>query len=200
MKTFKLSACLILFLMGTVISVQAEDLNTIFKNVNKYVAAKNYPKAIEELKWAEKELNKLNTQALKTLFPKELEGFKGGEAKVTSVLGMTNLEVQYQQKDKKFELNYSGASGSKAGPFGGLGGALGQMAALAGNQPGVDSFRIDGRTANAQSKNGRQEVMVYMNSGGIMKFESRSVEIAKLKEIAKKFPFEKIDKYAKGEA
>ena len=41
---------------------QAEELKTIFERVNKYVAENNYSKALSELKWAEKELEKMTDQ------------------------------------------------------------------------------------------------------------------------------------------
>ncbi|MCB0321803.1 MAG: hypothetical protein KDD60_12825, partial [Bdellovibrionales bacterium] len=74
----------------------AEDINELFKKVQDYVSKKNYTKALEELAWARKEIEKLHNSGLQAYFPEELDGLKGSEFEVSSALGLTNVERQYK--------------------------------------------------------------------------------------------------------
>lgn len=176
----------------------AEDLDQIFKKVNEYVAAKNYPKAIEELGWAQKEIEKMNGEQLKSYFPEEIIGYKGQPFKVNSAMGLTNLERTYQNAAGQVKVSITGTG--QAGAMGGIA-AIGRMAAMMGNQPGMDSFRIDGLTATLKESSHRAELSVFLDSGSILKLESNKKEIAgDLRKIAEGLKVGEIDKYLKGAA
>lgn len=194
----KIKTSIFLALILTISSTaQSEELDTIFKKVNEYVAAENYSKALKELAWAEKELQKLNSKKIETLLPDTLVGFTGGKAESANVMGMNNLERTYSKDDKKFSVAITG--GSAAGAMGGLA-ALGQLGAMMGNQPGVDTFRLDGRTANLEARNGNASLTVFLKSGSMLRLEdNRSKDEGKLlKEAAKALEISKIDDYLKG--
>ena len=175
----------------------AEDLNKIFAKVNEYVAAENYSKAIKELEWAKKELEKLNGGKLGKMLPDTLVGFRGGKLERSSALGFNNLERKYSKDKQSFTISITGGSGSA-----GLGGlaALGQMGALMGSQPGVDTFRLDGKTANLDT-NGRNPVLtVFLESGSILKLESRGIndEGKTIKSAAEAIKIGSLDQYLAG--
>ena len=187
------------FLMLTGNVCLSEDVNEIFKRAQEFIAAKNYPKALEELTWAKKEIENLNSGAIKGFFPDQLAGFTGGKIEDSSALGIQNLSRTYTKDDNSFEVSLTGGSIGGAGGIGDLA-ALGRMAAMF-QQPGQQSFRISGKTAVLDERNSedRGEISVYLDSGQILKIESQgAVSHATLKEIAQAIKIEDLDKYLKG--
>lgn len=177
--------------------VMAEDVNEIFKKVNQYVAEQNYPKAIEELSWAKKEIEKLNSTKIGSLLPAEVNGFTGGEVKVQSAMGLDNIERDYSGNGKKINLSVTG---------GGVGGAMGGLAGLArmgmmmgGQQPGVDSFRVDGRTATLDTTGTKAELTVFLDSGSILRIEGqKGIDAETLKSFAEGLKISNLDNYMRG--
>lgn len=191
-----LSAILIVVLLSFSTAV-AEDLNVIFKKVNELVASNNYPKAMEELEWARKEIEKLHLTKLKGFLPESVAGFKGGEIESSAALGFTNLERKYVSGQNSVKVSLTG-TGSKSGGLGGLA-AMGRMAAMMGNQPGTETFRIEGKTASVTSKKGNNsELSVFLESGSILKVESRSADSDTLKKIAQSLKINDLDNYLRG--
>ena len=184
--------------LGSVSPLQAEDINEIFKKVNEYVAAKNYTKALEELGWATKEIEKLKNEGLKEFFPDEVEGLTGEKFEISAALGMTNVERTYKGADSSVGVSLVG--GGKGGAFGGLAG-LGRMAAMMQQGQGIDQFRIKGLTASLDESGARPELSIFLESGGILKFEGRkNADGDKLKKIAEAMDIAGLDKYLKGDA
>lgn len=186
--------------------VFAEELDAIFKKVNEYVAAKNYTKAIEELSWAQKELEKLNSGRLGAFFPDKLGAFQAGKFEANNALGLMNAEREYKDASGSVALKVSLTGGASAGGQSGLGGlaALGRMAAMmGGNQPGQETVRIAGRTAMLEKPEGanRAELTVFLDSGAILKLEQQtSSDTDALKKLAESLDLNSLDNYLKGQA
>ncbi len=182
--------------------LQAEELKDIFARVQQMVEAKNYTKALDEIGWAKKEIEKMNTAQLKNFFPDSLNGYTGDKFEANNILGISNVERTYK-KDGSGEVKISltgGSGGAAQGGFGGLA-ALGSMAAMMGGQEGSDTFRIDGRTATLNltpgSSNG--ELTVFLNSGSILKVEmSQKANGDTLKAMAQALKLNDLDNYLKG--
>jgi hypothetical protein len=179
-------------------SVLAEDVKEVLDRVNTLYKEGNYSKALEELEWARKEIEKSNSKSLATLLPDELAGLKGDKAKTSSALGITNIERSYSDSKKqrvKVTLTQTGGAG---GAMGGLAG-LGQMAAMFGAQSGQDVFRIDGMTASMEGEGEGAKLQVFLSSGSILAFDLlEGANSAILKEMANKIGVAKIDKKIKG--
>jgi hypothetical protein len=179
---------------------QAEDLKQIFENVNKYYEEKNYSKALEELSWAQKEIEKAKGQVTQALFPAELEGYTGGKIESTNVFGISNVERTYTKSGAAtIKVSLMGSSkGGGQNPLGGLA-AFGQMAAMMGGaQPGVETFRIDGRTANLETKENSADLTLFLDGGSMIKFEmSKSKDGEALKKFAQGFNIAEIEKQLK---
>ena len=79
----------------------AEDLNEIFSRVNQLIEQKNYQKALNELGWAKKEIEKMNGQKLQEFFPNQLGEFSGDKFQTNSALGFTNVERTYKSATGK---------------------------------------------------------------------------------------------------
>ena len=175
----------------------AEDINKIFDRVNDYAAKENYPKALKELNWARKELEKLNFKKLSDYFPDTLTGFKGGKISSQAVMGITAVSRDYIKGKMRVKVSLSG------------GGAMGSMAVMTqmammfqGNNPGMDTYRIEGRTAVLEEKpqRNRASLTVMLESGSVLKFEMRrKSDGATLKTMGEEFKVVDLDNYLKGQ-
>lgn len=182
----------------------AEDLNSILKNVTQQVEKKNFPKALEELAWAEKEIQKMHTNRLQTLLPNEVIGYRGSEIESNSALGFSALERTYSKGGNEIRLSLASTKGgADAGGLGGLGGlaALGRMAAMMGNQPGQETFRISGLTATQISHpGGGGELSVFLDSGAIVKLEANeAADFKNLRPFAEAINLGALDSYLRGQ-
>lgn len=179
----------------------AEELDAIFGKVNELVGKKNYPKALEELSWAEKEIQKLHNQRLQEFFPNELAGFTGGKTEAGGAMGFSSVERRYTKGSTSVSVALLGGGGSALGGMGGLA-AIGQMAAaFGGTQPGMDTFRIAGNTATLQVKNNSAELSVFLSGGSILKLEMQNGKDGEaLKSMANALKLSDLDTYLKGAA
>jgi len=197
MTRYALNAILLLLVCSA--PVLAEDINEIFTKVNEQVTKKNYAKALEELGWARKELEKLHRERVQSFFPNQLGDFTGGKFEANSALGFTNIERTYSKGENTLRLSLSGESGGGQG-LGGLA-ALGKMAAMFGQQSGQESLRIAGRTATLSQQEGSDsaELMIFLESGSMLKLEQSSgAQGSALKALAEKIDLAGLDGYLKG--
>lgn len=181
-------------------SLLAENIDAIFKKVESFVQQENYSKALSELEWAKKEIEKMHVRKLQAFFPEELSGFKGQKMEANSVLGFSNIERAYVQGAKKVSIALTGSSGDAAAGLGGLA-QFGRMAAMfGGSAPGTETVRIHGRTTMVEEGEGRNaSVTVMLDSNSILKLESSTgVKAQELKAMAEALKIEEMDAYLKG--
>lgn len=196
----KRDALIVLACMFFASVVHAEDINSIFKKVNDLVSAQNYAKALDELKWASKEIEKLHAEKLKTFLPDQLAGYAGDKIQSANALGITSIERTYRQTDSSVKISLTNIGG--AGSAGGMGGLaqLGQMAAMFGGASGIDTFRIQGRTATLENRDNGGDLTIYLESGSVLKLESQSAtKTESLKAMAEALKLDDLDKYLKGQ-
>jgi hypothetical protein len=178
-------------------AVFGEDINEVFKKVNEYVQQKNYPKAMEELSWAQKELEKLHQERLSELLPGEINGFKGGETQVQQMMGFSNIEREYTNGEKSIRVAITGTGGSEG--MGGLAGLAKMGMMMEGTQRGRDQFRIDGRTAKLDTTGGSPEISIFLESGALMQLTTgEEVNGETLKKFAEALKIGELDTYLKG--
>ena len=199
-KLFKTAICRVVCVslaLGVVtVIVQAEDLDKIFDRVAKYTADKNYPKALEELKWAQNELGKRHTKKLESFFPDKLEEFAGDKIKPSSVLGMVELKRTYRKGSDQVKLSLmGGSSGAANNPFG----QIARFGAMMGGQGGQETLRINGRTSTLkEQERGNSELTMFLDSGFMLKIESRQAKGDALKTMAENLDLDGLEKYLKG--
>lgn len=177
-----------------------ENFDKLLNNLREYVQTGNYPKALEELGWIRRDLEKLDFEATLKYFPDELNGFKGDPATTQSALGMTTIERDYKKENLTIKVSLLGRSGSAGGAMGGLA-ALGRFAMMQQQQggQGQDMFRLDGRTAILNEKGKRADLTVHLESGSVLKFEmKRNGDVGTLREAARAFPIADLDAYRRG--
>jgi hypothetical protein len=177
----------------------AEDLNKIFEKVNTYVSEKNYTKALEELAWAKKEIEKMNSGKIVEFFPDEVAGYKGAEVKNSSALGMQNIEREYSKNGSTIKVSLTG--GGKDSPMGGLA-SLGKMAAMFGAQAGgMDQVRVSGKTANLSEETGNSEMTIFLDSGSLLQLTANGPKkTEELKTFAEGLKLDALDSYLEGKA
>lgn len=175
----------------------AEDINDVFKKVNEYVQQKNYPKAMEELGWAQKELEKMHQARLAELLPGEVDGFKGGDTQVQQMMGFSNIEREYTNGDKNVRVAITGTGGAEG--MGGLAGIAKMGMMMGGTQAGKDQFRIAGRTASLDTTSGSPELTIFLESGSVMQLSTGDgVDGPALKKFAEGLKITDLDSYLKG--
>ncbi|HMO18528.1 MAG TPA: hypothetical protein PKA63_09620 [Oligoflexia bacterium] len=172
----------------------ADELKKILEKVEQYVADENYAKALEELGWAKKELEGKYNEKLAALLPDTLADFTGAKTETNSVMGFTTISRIYSNSGNSFRLELQSSSGSAGGGLGGFA-ALGQMAAMFGQQAGQSSLRINGRTANLQEENG--EMVIYLDGGSMINIKRESGKI-NFKTIAEAIDLDAVEKQVKG--
>jgi len=127
--------------------------------------------------------------------------FKGGKIENTIVFGLINVERSYEKgESESIKVALMGSSkGQGQNPLGGLA-AMGQMAAMmGGNQPDVDSFRLDGRTAMLEKEDESASLTVFLDGGSMLKFEMNGSNNADtLKKFASGFKIADIEEHLKG--
>ena len=79
-------------LLSTANIALAEDLKEILTRVQQLSEQKKFKKALEELAWAQKDLEKQHSTGVKAFFPDELAGYKGAPATSQNMLGISNFE------------------------------------------------------------------------------------------------------------
>ncbi len=205
MRTLLSIICAFLTVCLFVCEVRAEDINQIFKKVQELVVAKNYPKALEELTWASKEIEKMHNNQLRVYLPDELAGYTGDKFDASGALGITSVERTYRKGGGSEVMTVSVTGGSMgsaaAGGFGSLA-ALGSMAAMMGaQQEGSETLRIDGRTATLQLTPGSSsgDITIFLNSGSVLKVEmQQGANADALKSVAQSIKINDLDNYLKG--
>ncbi len=106
-----------------------ENIEKLVNNMREYVQAGNYPKALEELSWLRRDLEKLDFDATLKYFPDDVNGFKGESATTQSALGVTTIERIYKKDNQTITVSLLGGSSSNGGAIGGLA-AFGRLAML----------------------------------------------------------------------
>lgn len=178
-------------------SAYGEDINDVFKKVNEYVQQKNYPKAMEELSWAQKELEKLHQERLSELLPAEVNGFKGGDTQVQQMMGFSNIEREYTNGEKSIRIAITGTGGTDG--MGGLAGLAKMGMMMGATQSGRDQFRISGRTATLDTTNDSPELSIFLESGALMQLTTGDgVNGDALKKFAESLKIAELDTYLKG--
>lgn len=178
-------------------SARAEDVNVILKRMNEYIAQENFPKALEELSWAEKEVQKMNMTKLGKVLPADVQGFTGQPVSTQSAMGFSTIEREYKKGTQQITLSIAGAAGAGS-PAGGLAG-LARMGMLMGAEQGSETFRLDGKTATLKTDEGSPEITVALDSGSILSLKAGSgVDQTVLKSFAEAIKVSEIDNYLRG--
>lgn len=132
-KSFFTSALVCLACSATLVTpVSAQELEATLKKVVEHAQKEQFSKALQELSWAEKELQQAHSKKLQALFPEKLGSYTGQKFDGANALGMISLERRYADSEgKEVTVTLLGGSGDAQNPLAGVA-ALSQMAAMMG--------------------------------------------------------------------
>ncbi len=197
MKHSIIAACVLSLFAAAV--VHAEDLNEIFRRVNQFVVERNYARAMEEIDWAKKEIEKMHVAKIEEFFPESLSGFSGGKFDTNSVLGFTNIDRIYAQGKKKVKVSLTGGTGQGGAALSGLA-QLGKMAAMFGGRgSGGETLRVKGRTAMTEDTGSVSALTVILDSGSMLRIDSSDgIKSEELKGMVEAIKVDELDSYLKG--
>jgi protein subunit release factor A len=190
----KLKIAGLLFLTLSSNTLIAEDIKTLLDKVQQYNSEGNYSKALEELTWVKKEIETKYMAKLGELLPTTLAGYTGEKAETSSALGMNHVSKKYKNESNTAVIEITSGSGGAAAGMGGLA-ALGQMAAMFGQQQGQATIRIKGKTANLQAEAG--EMTIYLDGGTMISIKQENGKVD-FKTLAEAIDFDSIEKFMKG--
>lgn len=193
------TACLgaaLFALTAPALGAQGEDPLKLLDTVAGLVKSGDYARALEELAWARKSIETLHAAHIQKFLPDTLAGLAGQPPRSQGAVGLVNIAREYVKDSTRVTVSLTDSSAGGAG--GGLAG-LGRMAAMMGAQnTGMNSFRIQGRTATLDNRAPqRAALMVFLDSGALLKLESRggNIEDGLLQGMAEALPLDAIDKY-----
>ncbi|GJL81887.1 MAG: hypothetical protein DHS20C01_15210 [marine bacterium B5-7] len=171
-----------------------ESLEDIIERFNQYVAEGNYPKAIAELDWARRAIEKENNARIVTYFPEQLAGLVGDQVEHQQVLGINTHTRRYEGSEGSMEVTLT--YGENNGAYS----ALNQLAQMFGAEINAEPIRIDGRTATLvkSTNDGEALLTVKLESGAALKMTDSSGNSERLLQAAREFGIKNLDDYLGG--
>ncbi len=142
--------------------------------------------ALDEAKWCVESLQQIKQDAVLTVFPDTIEGFKGGELSNQSAMGITILERDYSNADGDVSVVLT------TGVAGGGLAALAQLGMGLGAGTGK-KLRIQKRTVLDMSEGNKRQFMVQLKSSGMLNITSSSLDAEALESFVRAFPIAKLD-------
>ncbi len=160
--------------------------------VIEYSKQENYTKAIEELSWLKKALQKLHLNKLESFFANDLNGYEGQQVANKTAFGFSTISRKYVGENNSVNVVLMRGESSR-----GLA-ALREVATLfQGGKMVRDTFRIKGRAAVLESReNDMSSLTVSLKSGASLRFDiSGDVDHDVLRTMGESFPIEQLDDY-----
>ncbi len=177
-----------------------EKFEDIIQRITTLKAEGKYSEALNELTWANKELQKLHQQKIQSFFPVATAGFNPGEFEQNSALGIMNVKRSYTgPNNAEISFNITGSASSEGGAAQGFGAlaALAQMGAMMDNSGKTDTVRVNGKRATITNQGGSPQLMVTMGNGLMLQVESNKGSVTKeqLTQLAEAFNFKGFEAY-----
>jgi hypothetical protein len=175
----------------------SEELKDLLGRVQKLADEKNFPKALDELGWVQKDLQKKHGEQLTQFFPDQVKGFTGDKVQVNSTLGFSQVERNYAEGERSLTLSLTG--GTSVGGLGNLA-QLGKFAAMAGGDSGQEAVRIKGKTGQLEGDaESGFTLSLFLDSGSVLKVSATSgISSEELTQFAEILKLEELDKYLRG--
>jgi hypothetical protein len=161
-----------------------------------FVDEGNYPKALEELEWAKRALNKAHHARIDALFPERLGIREGQPMERSQMLGLDTHSRRYAGADDEIVVVLSeGASGNVGFA------AIEQLSRLFGVHVNSEAVRIEGRggTLVPADENAHAVLTLKLEAGATLQFRSPGGDTDALLEAARAFGVETLDEYLSGD-
>lgn len=154
--------------------------------------------AIEEATWCLTGLKQLKDEIKLSLFPDELNGYKGGDIEDQTMMGLTIIERNYQRDNNTISLSLTSTSSAVGNAAAGGLGAIAELGKLFGAMASADigggkKIRIQKRTVVASDLGGNGILNIELKSGGSLKVQSSELDSDELVEFIREFPLAELD-------
>lgn len=174
--------------LGSPLFAQDNDPATACREAAKLIEANDLEGAIEEARWCVEGLQQLKQQATATLFPDEINGFKGDTVETQSAMGMNITERNYSRGSERIDVIYT-AGGAGGGGFAAAIAQMGMSMGGAGKK-----MRIQRQTVMDVSEGSRSEFNVAVKNGGMLSIKSSNATYDDVLEFVKAFPLAELAK------
>lgn len=177
-----------------------ERFEDLLKRAQDYKEQGRYRKALDELGWAQKQLELLHGERLQSFFPAAVGDFQGGKFDNQSMIGLVSVSRDYVSPSAgKIKVALVGAGAGTGAAQQGLGALAGLAgaAAMFGNPQQVETMQIKGVRAMLDSKTGKPELTLPLSSGMIIQIRPQGGKATKeqLVSVAEAIDFKGLESY-----
>jgi hypothetical protein len=156
--------------------------------IMEYYTAGDIEGALEEAQWCLEALQQVKQGQESEFFRSEVGGWQRTSLEKGNALGFAVTEAGYQKDGKTLTVSLIGNSGGANS----LGGFLGGLA-QAGLAAAGTRMRIQQHAAVATTESGSNTLMVTLDTGGQLQFESSEATPDELSAFAEAFPITELD-------
>lgn len=174
-------------LLMTVSAIAQDDPASACRQAADYFEEGDLEGALDEARWCVESLEQIRQEQTLSLFPEAQGGYEGGELSSQNTMGMMIMSRSYRNDTDNIDVTLTGGGAAGAGLA-----ALMQYGANMNSGQGK-KIRVQRRTVMDMSEPGNAQFLVQMKSGGMMTFESSSLDSDSLLEFVKAFPIADID-------
>lgn len=184
----KSSVIAIAVLLGLSNPLLADDTpDVICKSAAELAKEGDLEGALEEARWCVTLLEQMQQNQVTKYFPDEVKGFTGNELEQQNAMGFQMTSRHYTNGEKSISVSLNGGSTGSAMD------AFSAIASFGMQAGGGEKVRIQRRTGQLIKDSGDLTLTITMKSGGVLVFETDSVDKAALKAFAKAFPIADLD-------
>ena len=166
----------------------ANNPEQVFEEVIKLYKSGDTEAALEEARWGVELLEQERQDKVSDLFPDEIGDFKGNDLSKNKAMGMMVTERTYANGGNRVSISLTEGSAG-----GGAMAGLGALAQMAGAFGGGRKVRIQRRSGTAMDDGGNRQVIIGLESGGSLTFQSNDLSLDELIKFAEQFPVADID-------
>ena len=157
--------------LGVTQPVHAQDLEGC-DQIEGLVAAGDYPAALVELGWCQRDITELHYQRILDILEQTILGYEPGEGSVQAVMGFSTIEITHSDGSNQIKTTITGGAGGAEAPMAGLGAIAGLASRFGIREPGVTQVRMGRKTGRLEEKSGGgYSLMVTLDSGQITTYE-----------------------------
>ena len=166
----------------------ANNPEQVFEEVIELYKSGDTEAALKEARWGIELLEQERQDKVSDLFPDEISDFKGNPLSKNKAMGMMVTERRYVLDGRTVTVSLTEGSES-----GGAMAGLGALAQMAGAFGGGRKVRIQRRSGTAMDENGNRQIIIGLESGGTLTFQTNDLSLDQLIKFAEQFPVADID-------
>ena len=149
----------------------AQDLEGC-DQIERLVEAGDYPAALVELGWCQRDITELHYQAILEVLEVTVLGYDPGEGKVSAAMGFSPIEITHSDGSNEIKTTIVGGAGGAESAMAGLGALAGLASRFGVRESGVRQVRMGRKTGRLEEKSGGMySLMVTLDGGQVTTYE-----------------------------